>query len=47
MRIVFIGAGNLATHLSLAMQKAGMDIVQVYNLENASLMPFGGSGSFK
>lgn len=31
MRIVFIGAGNLATHLSLAMQNAGMDIVQVYS----------------
>ena len=31
MRIVFIGAGNLATHLSLAMQNAGLDIVQVYS----------------
>lgn len=31
MKIVFIGAGNLATHLSLAMRKVGMNIVQVYS----------------
>ncbi len=31
MKIVFIGAGNLATHLSLALSKAGHDIVQVYS----------------
>lgn len=31
MRIVFIGAGRLATHLALALKKAGHDIVQVYS----------------
>ena len=36
MRIVFIGAGNLATHLSAALAKAGHDIVQVYSRTEAS-----------
>lgn len=31
MRVVFLGAGNLATHLSQALQQAGHDIVQVYS----------------
>lgn len=31
MTIVFIGAGNLATSLSLALQAAGQDILQVYS----------------
>lgn len=31
MRIVFIGSGNLATHLSLALQAVGEDIAQVYS----------------
>lgn len=31
LRIVFIGAGNLATRLSLALRQAGMPIVQVYS----------------
>lgn len=31
MKIVFIGAGNLATRLSLAMQRVGMQIGQVYS----------------
>ena len=31
MRIVIIGSGNLATQLSLALQEAGKDIVQVYS----------------
>ena len=31
MKIVIIGSGNLATQLSLALQKAGKDIVQVYS----------------
>jgi len=31
MKIVFIGAGNVATHLSLAMQKAGHSIIQIYS----------------
>lgn len=31
MRIVFIGSGNLATHLSLALKAAGEDILQVFS----------------
>ena len=31
MKVVFIGAGNLATHLSIALQNAGQQIVQVYS----------------
>lgn len=31
MRVVFIGAGNLATRLSLEMQRVGMTIEQVYS----------------
>lgn len=31
MKIVFIGAGNLATHLAQALHEAGHDIVQVYS----------------
>ena len=31
MRIVFIGAGNLATNLSKALKVAGHDIVQIYS----------------
>lgn len=31
MKIVFIGAGNLATHLSQEMRRAGMTVVQVYS----------------
>lgn len=30
-RIVFIGAGNLTTHLATALQQAGYDIAQVYS----------------
>ena len=29
MKIVFIGAGNLATHVSQALQKAGHEVVHV------------------
>ena len=36
MKIVFIGAGNLATRLSLAMQRVGMPIGQVYSHTEAS-----------
>ena len=36
MKIVFIGAGNLATRLSLAMQRVGMQIGQVYSNTEAS-----------
>lgn len=40
MRIVFIGSGNLATHLSQALCKSGEDVVQVYSrtLDNAKLL---------
>ncbi|MDD2284400.1 MAG: DUF2520 domain-containing protein [Paludibacter sp.] len=31
MKVVFIGAGNLATHLSRALQQAGEQIVQIYS----------------
>lgn len=31
MRIVFIGAGNLATNLAMALRKSGHEIVQVYS----------------
>lgn len=31
MKIVFIGAGNLATNLSVALQKTGNEIAQVYS----------------
>ncbi|MEA4984691.1 hypothetical protein SDC9_40070 [bioreactor metagenome] len=36
MKIVFIGAGNLATHLSLALQQMGEQIVQVYSRTKTS-----------
>lgn len=38
MKIVLIGAGNLATHLGKAFKQAGMQVVQVYSrtLESAS-----------
>ena len=40
MRIVMVGAGNLATHLSRALQNAGHDILQVFSRteENARLL---------
>lgn len=30
-RVVFIGAGNLATHLATALHGAGYDIVQIFS----------------
>ena len=36
MKIVFIGAGNLATHLSAALRAGGHDIVQIYSRTMAS-----------
>ena len=36
MKIVFIGAGNLAVHLSKALQNAGFEIVQVFSRTEAS-----------
>ncbi|MDD4009166.1 MAG: NAD(P)-binding domain-containing protein, partial [Fermentimonas sp.] len=40
MRIVFIGSGNVATHLSVALKKSGNEIIQVYSktLKNAKLL---------
>ena len=35
-RIALIGAGNVATHLGMALQKAGWNIVQVYSRTEAS-----------
>ena len=40
-RIVLIGAGNVATHLGLALQEAGWDIVQVYSRTEASASELG------
>ena len=31
MKIVIIGSGNLATHLSLALSAAGEEIIQVFS----------------
>ncbi len=36
--IIFIGAGNLATHLSQALQRAGHTILQVYSRTQASAL---------
>lgn len=36
MKIIFIGAGNVATHLSLALQQAGHEILQVYSRTEVS-----------
>ena len=36
MKVVIIGAGNLATHLSIALQKSGFQIVQIYNRSESS-----------
>lgn len=35
-RIVLIGAGNVATHLGVALQKAGHEVAQVYSRTEAS-----------
>ena len=35
-RVVLIGAGNVATHLGLALQAKGHDVVQVYSRTDAS-----------
>jgi predicted short-subunit dehydrogenase-like oxidoreductase (DUF2520 family) len=35
MKIVIIGAGNLATHLALALQNAGFELIQVYSRSEA------------
>ena len=40
MRIVLIGAGNLATNLGVALKMAGHDVMQVYSrtMESANLL---------
>ena len=40
MKIVLIGAGNVATHLGIALQKAGCLVLQVYSRteESASVL---------
>ena len=35
-RIVFVGAGNIATHLAVALHGAGYDIAQIYSRTEAS-----------
>mgnify|MGYP000023641969 FL=1 len=39
-KIIFIGAGNLATHLSSAMKEQGYNIIQIYSksLKNAKIL---------
>ncbi|MDR1161118.1 MAG: DUF2520 domain-containing protein [Tannerellaceae bacterium] len=39
MKIVFIGAGNLATCVSLEMQRAGMTVAQIYSRSRESAEP--------
>lgn len=42
MKIVFIGAGNLATRLSLEMQRVGFTIAQIYSRTEANARSLGG-----
>ena len=42
MKVVFIGAGNLATHLSIALQKSGFQIAQIYNRSESSAKELSG-----
>ena len=42
MKVVIIGAGNLATHLSIALQKSGFQIVQIYNRSESSAKELSG-----
>lgn len=41
-RIVFIGAGNLATHLSTALHRAGYDILQIFSRTESSAQQLAG-----
>lgn len=36
MRIVFIGSGNVATHMAVALKNSGNEIVQIYSRTNAN-----------
>lgn len=38
MKAVFFGSGNLATHLSLALQNKGIEIVQIYSRTRSNAM---------
>lgn len=40
MKIIFIGSGNVATHMAVAMKASGNEILQVYSrtLDNANLL---------
>lgn len=40
--MVLVGAGKVATHLSLALQQAGIDIIQVYSRTEASASALAG-----
>ena len=42
MKIVSIGAGNLATHLTMALQNAGFEIVQVFSRTQSSATELSG-----
>ena len=42
MKVAIIGAGNLATHLSKALQNAGFDIAQVYSRTETSAKELAG-----
>ena len=42
MKIVFIGAGNLATHLSKALKNANFELVQVYSRTESSARELAG-----
>ena len=42
MKIVSIGAGNLSTHLSKALQNAGFEIIQIYSRTEASAKELAG-----
>lgn len=41
-RVVLIGAGNVATHLGVALQKAGHEVAQVYSRTEASASTLAG-----
>ena len=40
MKIVFIGSGNVATHLSIALKEAGNQIIQIYSrtIQNSQIL---------
>lgn len=41
VKVIFIGAGNLATHLSVAMQNKQYEIIQVFSRSNESASQLG------